>query len=139
MGYYTYFAGELEIVPAIALPTPSEVGYNNTPVYFGYFTMDVKDGDEDVQLVNGQITVVGKSPGSITVGQYYEESVKGYDYGKQLTALVDWAKAAGATVNGTISCDGEESNDFSRFRIENNTIHAETPRFIWPNGDVENI
>lgn len=139
MGYYSYFSGDLEIAPAIPLPAPSEVGHDGNPIYFGYFTLDVKDGDEDVQIVDGQITVVGKEPGTIVVGQYYDETIKGYDYSEQLGALVDWAKANGGIVNGIISCDGEESTDFSRFRIENNTIHGETPRFLWPNGDIESI
>jgi hypothetical protein len=135
MGYESYVTGGMKIVPALtdaqikAWDLDPETGQSDLHAHTG--------GEEDtVGVVNGTIAVI---PGSAFtwVECRIEERYKAYDLG-------DWVgkfarhlhDAGGFTVTGALYVDGEDAQDFSRYRIdENGDARHEEPEFLWPNGD----
>jgi len=130
MGYYTYITGGVEITPPIDENQFKDVIGSDGECYF--VLTDQVDGDEDVQIINGQITVVGQTAGHSQVDIAFEESVKAYDFDGQVQTLVETAKKHGHTVNGQFDGDGEESEDFWRVNIVNNKIIAESGSIVFP-------
>lgn len=135
MGYYTYINGGLTIEPPINpekfkdLIDPPGAGVN-AESYFVH-TRD-EGGDEDVQIIDGQITVVGETAGHSVIDFAFDESVKAYDFHEKLAELVDYAKGLGYTVNGSFDGDGEESEDFWRSYVINNVVTTEQGEVSYP-------
>jgi hypothetical protein len=77
MGYYSFINGDATIEPPIdEKHWPDEWHCDNGD---GYFNLSQVDGDETVAVVNGQVTVVGKSSGHTVVDFAFDDSVKAYD------------------------------------------------------------
>lgn len=137
MGYYTYITGDASITPPI--PESSWPTEYNPKTADDYFEFNHVDGDEDVRIVNGEITVVGKTAGYTQVVLRYEGSVKAYDFDERLDSLIKWVKSQGAAVDGTFYGDGEESQDFWRVSIENNVPSTEHGVIVYPSERLESI
>lgn len=127
MGYYTHITGQLEITPAIDLKKVEHLSGEKD----GYFTFTIVPGDQDVRIVNGVVTVVGTKPDMIMVENYFEDSIKAYDFDNQVERLVDLAKDNGAVVDGVFYGDGEESEDFWALVVEANAIHTERGEVVY--------
>lgn len=138
MGYETYITGDGVITPQIPDHLwPQEYRdpgntYNDT-----YFVFKQQDGDEDVQVVNGQITVVGKTAGVTLVDWYPDERAKFYDFDGNLQGLVDFVKSQGASITATFYGDGEDSDDFWRAHVDNNVIATERGEITYPSERYE--
>lgn len=136
MGYYTYISGGATIEPQIP---EADWLYDLLEEGDSYFILRQEDGDEDVQLVNGQITVVGQNPGVTKVDFRYDDSVKAYDFDERLNELLDWVKTNGAKINGYFNGDGEESEDFWRVEIRDNIAKTEGGSIVYPSERLEPI
>lgn len=137
MGYYTYITGDLTITPAIDEAKFKDFADRNADE--GYFSFALRQGDEDVQLVNGVITVVGKTPDVTEVGLNFDESIKAYDFRDAVTLLVGRAKDLGHRVDGAFYGDGEESDDFWRIGVDNNVISSEGGEIVYPSERYEDV
>ncbi len=124
----------MTITPAIDLAKIKHLSGDDE----GYFEYAIIPGDQDVQVVNGQVTVVGQTPDHILVENYYDDTIKGYDFGERFRELVDLARAGGAVVEGVFYGDGEESEDFWALRVENNVVSEESGQITYP-GDLKEV
>jgi hypothetical protein len=127
MGYYTYITGGLEISPPIDESKFTEFVGDDS-----YFTFELVPGDEDVQLINGIITVVGQSAGHTDVNLNFDESIKAYDFEDHVNRLVGRAKSLGHQADGAFYGDGEESEDFWRLGVDNNALSTESGEIVYP-------
>jgi len=128
MGYYTHFSGSISIVPPIddAKMKPFDTDHDS------YFRIEQKPGDQTVQMVNGQITVVGNNPGETIVHFGYDDSIKGYDFQDHVARLLAFVAAEGSVANGQFYADGEETDDNWRIVVENNAYGEERGEILFP-------
>lgn len=126
MGYYTYFTGEAKVSP----PLPETEWKNLSDG--GYFKFTQVEGDEDVQIINGVITVVGKTPGHTEIALAFDESIKGYDFAEWVEKIAKKCIELNLVMDGCFEGDGEESNDMWRLDITNNQLTQEAAQVIYP-------
>ena len=133
MGYYSYVNGGAHITPSIPekdWPDDwKEAGE-------GYFVLVDIEGDEDLKVVNGRLTVVGTNPGYTRVDFRWEDNGKFYDISDQMQGLFDWTQRHKSKIVGSFTRTGEEAPDYQRWRFEGDQMLDETPKLVWPNGDV---
>ena len=134
MGYYSAISGSWQIRPRLPEDAIDELHLDGESDAGATFVA-ISEGEEDsVELVNNEITVV---PGDswTQIECRYEEPIKAYGLGEELDEIVKAAHKAGCTIEGAIYVSGEESPDFSRWRVEDGALLEERPEFLWPNGD----
>lgn len=127
MGYYTHITGGASIVPPI-----DDAKMKHLTGDYGYFRFAQVPGDQTVQVVNGQVTVVGTNPGETSVELNFDDAIKGYDFHDHVQMLVDLAIANGSVANGQFDGDGEESGDNWRIIVTSNTVTSEAGSIIYP-------
>lgn len=134
MGYNTYITGGFTVTPQISPKDEAAFARFDAGngADEGYFNVTHKDGDEDVQIVDGEIKVVGKTAGSTEFDFAIDESFKAYEIDSHIQLLRDTAQGLGYVVNGQLDGDGEESDDFWRTLIVNNKIIAEGGTITYP-------
>lgn len=141
MGYSTWITGGFVVTPTVA--PKDEAAFARFDVNSGndegYFRITHKEGDEDVQIVDGEIKVVGKTAGSTEFDFAIDESFKAYDIDAHIELFRDVAKSLGYVVNGQLDGDGEESDDFWRTRIVDNKIIAEGGSITYPSDRYDDI
>jgi len=132
MGYETYVIGGYKIEPSLPDSVIEQLDMHED----GESELICKSGGtpDTVGLVNGQIAVISGNSWT-EVECRLEEPFKAYTLDETVGTLADVAKKQGATMIGALYLDGEESSDFSRYRIQNGTVIHEVPEFLWPNGD----
>lgn len=129
MGYYTYFTGSVDIHPQIP---ESMWPTDYTDQGDAFFILEQVDGDEDVQIVGGRITVVGTAPSFTRAKIRWDESVKGYSFDEDLTKFTGWLTSRNVKANGFFDGDGEESDDFWRATVRDNVVTQERGEIIYP-------
>lgn len=137
MGYNTYVHGEIIVEPALSEALIKRLGLGRNGDVYDFVA--IQDGtDDDVQLINGEITVV---PGTkhTRIEPRFDEPFKAYESAEQLDKIMLAAKKAGHDANGAMYFDGEETRDFARIRVEHCVTHGERPKLVWPNGDEQQL
>ena len=133
MGYYTNLSGEAEIRKAVI---PDDVlnreGWSAS-TDSDYFLIETDGEPDDVQLIDGEITVV---PGDQfqTVTLRWDDSVKAYNFDERCQALMDAVKAVGGEITGEFVGRGEENGDIWRVVFNGTTKKREEAVTRWPDG-----
>lgn len=129
MGYVSYITGSGRISPAIE---KGKVDYWNGKEV-DLVISDPKGEPDDVQVINGEITIVpGNSYNDVTVR--WDEPYKAYEFEKVVHALAELCAADDVKFNADFLADGEESTDFSRAVVVDNVVTGMRPKLVWPDG-----
>lgn len=136
MGYDTYITGDALVTPEVsaahmmALTNAGIIDASNanysSECYFRWGGSTPSTGGDTLALVNGQVTVIAGpgTVGSTEILLTMEESVRAYDFSEKVHEMVDELAKLGYKVNGAFDGDGENSDDFWRLNIADNTIQA---------------
>lgn len=140
MGYYTTLSGTLTVEPAL---TDAELG-RIADVKADPWTdliLQRTEGDEDTLGLDdkGKIIVVKGTRRNIVSLRSDEPTKNPGTLTEAIHALTKLARKHKVKVNGSIFGSGEEPGDLWRIRVEDNVVHEERPKLLWPNGDSEDL
>lgn len=102
----------------------------------GTFFKSRRSKDEDVAIVDGQLTVVSTDVTTIT--QNFKKDEHSYDYGdlkKEVKALAKKCKDNNVKLNGDVVVFANGS-DYFRLRVVDNVVKVEGAVLGWPSGGV---
>jgi hypothetical protein len=132
MGYESYVTGNYTIRPDLPPHVIDALDLGES----GASELVAESGGEPetLGLVDGQIAVIpGNSWTEITCR--IDERYRAENLGETVEVLAKAAAKAGCVMNGSLYLDGDNSDDFSRIRVEDNQVLHEQPELVWPNGD----
>jgi hypothetical protein len=101
----------------------------------GSFFKSRRSKDEDVQIVNGQLTVVATDV--TTISQTKAKTDYSYDYTDMKKEVQKYAKKCkdlGVNLNGEVLVFDEGNNKYFRLRVVNNAVEVEGAVLGWPSG-----
>ena len=134
MGYVTTITGLGCIAPALEQALVDAWNAKEMDLMIS----DPKGEPDDVQLVNGEITVVpGSSYNDVFVR--WEGPYKAYGWDTTISALADLCENEGVKLNADFLMDGEESTDFARCVVQDNVVTAMRPKLVWPDGAEQQL
>lgn len=139
MGYETYYTGEARITGGIlSEDTLAQEGWLEAGAEEDFFIITTDGDPDDVQVVNGELTVVAGTQFQ-NVTMRYEERIKGYNFDERVQMLLDKVLEVGGEIHGHFRGDGEEDGDIWRIRFTGTDKVSERPKLVWPNGDEDQL
>lgn len=133
MGYDTYISGELLIEPPITRAALAELEHADD--YTGGSTLDYMVQNVAYEPVHPDRSWPTRSVdiSMLPVDRLHiEESMRWYDASSDIQNCIDALRRAGHTVEGTIDCDGEETDDVWRIIAKDGETLVEDQAHFWP-------
>lgn len=140
MSYRTTVRGSLTIVPPIPKTHVKAALWDKSGDDSNDLVVETTKGEDDVQVVDGEITVVKGGTRQEAVLRYDDD----YDASRNLEAnakaLAKWVQGEGSVLVGEMLVFGEESTDIWRLVAANNAVRTErVVGLVWEDGSTSRV